>query len=656
MKKAKTSFKTLFLFTGLISLLTLSLVIVINKGLVDVTSTYCKKYIKGHNKKNVILKKCTTGNEEKAAHWLLDNMTNQYSYNNTLSQKYLKYLRENDSLPLKKVWLQFNPQIDSEPELCQDIQEVPEDILISNIRESIDIWEASPWHENVCFDDFCKFILPYKINKEPIVDWKSHYREKHSFIITGIQDMREAFLRIHEFEIKNFPVIDTYYPYEQDPILLDELRGGNCRQRAYHMAYVMRALGVPVAVDYTPFWANYGENGHFWVSLIDSTGKVITAGKQVEGTYEPCHMEIDKSRYTSSIDSLKKISKIYRLTFEETQNHISKNNHSKYDYLTDAHTYDVTEQYTNVTTQNIVQVNSSKFSNLYVCTYTQSEGWIPVGKAHRSINGEVNIGPLLDDNIVIVAEYNNGNLIPVSSAYLISHDKSPMEINPVLSHTRTVDLHRKYLLRTTWLNRWNEIIGTRIETSDDSEFKNSVYNIHTFNNTPISETITINLGENLKKYIRILPKADVYPVFAELQLLDKDNHIIKYTSRDIYAVGGKLTGDTIVTGKLFDDKLSTTFFKRFPFWIGFNLESINGKIDKLRIIMWNDENQIQPSHNYELFYFNNGIWNSLGRKTAESDHLVYNNVPENALLLLRDYTHGKEERIFMYNDNKQIWY
>lgn len=657
MKKAKISFKALSIFTGLLSLLTLSLVIMINKDVVDMFSIHSKEFTAKRDRDKTILNHCLTSNEKDAALWLLENMNDQYSYDNAVSQEYLNFIKDNDSLTLKRAWLKFNSQNSTTPELRKDAKNISPDLLVSNIRESIDIWESSPWHDSVCFGDFCKFILPYKINKEPIVDWKSYYREKYSFITNGTDDMVEAFLKVHEHKSKNFPVTNTYFPYEQDPILLDELRGGNCQQRAYHMAYVMRALGLPVAVDYTPVWANYGESGHFWVSLICPEEKTKTAGEYIDGTYDACFIDFDNNKIACSVDSLKKISKIYRLTFEDSKSQKVNDNHVKFDYLADSHTYDVTYQYPNVTTQNIVNVKSKKSSDLYVCTYTQTEGWVPVGKAERAVNGEVNIGPLLDDNIVILAEYRNGNLIPASSAYLISHNNEPVEIKPNLSELKTVKLYRKYMLRTTWLNRWNEVIGTTIETSDDKNFKKSVQKLHTYTDILTNETLTIDLGGNLKRYLRILPKNDSYPVFAELQLLDKDSNIVKYTKHDIYAIGESLTGDTIVTGKLFDNNLSTTFFKRFPFWIGFDLQNLShDDIDKLRLIMWNDENQLQAAHNYELFYFNNGIWNSLGRKTATSDHLSYNNVPDNALLLLRDYTHGKEERIFLYKDNKQIWY
>ncbi len=66
-------------------------------------------------------------------------------------------------------------------------------------------------------------------------------------------------------------------------------------------------------------------------------------------------------------------------------------------------------------------------------------------------------------------------------------------------------------------------------------------------------------------------------------------------------------------------------------------------------------NRITLGHDYELFYFDRE-WRSLGQKRASADYLEYDRVPSNALLLLRDYTKGKEERIFVYENAKQVWW
>lgn len=46
-----------------------------------------------------------------------------------------------------------------------------------------------------------------------------------------------------------------------------------------------------------------------------------------------------------------------------------------------------------------------------------------------------------------------------------------------------------------------------------------------------------------------------------------------------------MTGDTVVTKKLQDFNIATTFYKRFPFWIGFDIKNIRDKIGGIQIIM-----------------------------------------------------------------------
>jgi len=60
---------------------------------------------------------------------------------------------------------------------------------------------------------------------------------------------------------------------------------------------------------------------------------------------------------------------------------------------------------------------------------------------------------------------------------------------------------------------------------------------------------------------------------------------------------------------------------------------------------YNNSNTIKTNDMYELFYWDEG-WKSLGRKKATGKFLVYDNIPINALLLLKDLDRGKQERPF----------
>lgn len=57
---------------------------------------------------------------------------------------------------------------------------------------------------------------------------------------------------------------------------------------------------------------------------------------------------------------------------------------------------------------------------------------------------------------------------------------------------------------------------------------------------------------------------------------------------------------------------------------------------------------------YELFY-QSGVkgWISLGVQTATTNELIYRNIPEGALLWLRNLTRGKEEQVFYVEDGEQ---
>jgi hypothetical protein len=79
------------------------------------------------------------------------------------------------------------------------------------------------------------------------------------------------------------------------------------------------------------------------------------------------------------------------------------------------------------------------------------------------------------------------------------------------------------------------------------------------------------------------------------------------------------------------------------------------EVEKILYIPRADGNSIVYGNEYELLYWDNE-WISLGRRIADNNFLKYNNGPENALFLLRNHTSGKEERIFTYENDKQVWW
>jgi hypothetical protein len=88
--------------------------------------------------------------------------------------------------------------------------------------------------------------------------------------------------------------------------------------------------------------------------------------------------------------------------------------------------------------------------------------------------------------------------------------------------------------------------------------------------------------------------------------------------------------------------------------VGLNL-SKPASIKRIHYIFRNDDNNITIGNVYELFYWEKVGWRSLGKKTAESPVLLYEDCPTGPLYILRNLTRGKEERIFTYTAGAQAF-
>ena len=108
---------------------------------------------------------------------------------------------------------------------------------------------------------------------------------------------------------------------------------------------------------------------------------------------------------------------------------------------------------------------------------------------------------------------------------------------------------------------------------------------------------------------------------------------------------------------VFDDNILTFFDAPDGdgSWVGMDFGK-PVKISHFYYYARGDGNAIAPNDKYELFYWDNNKWKSLGTKKATSPILIFEKVPSGGVYLLRDLTRGQEERIFTYEKGKQIWW
>ena len=59
---------------------------------------------------------------------------------------------------------------------------------------------------------------------------------------------------------------------------------------------------------------------------------------------------------------------------------------------------------------------------------------------------------------------------------------------------------------------------------------------------------------------------------------------------------------------------------------------------------------------YELCYWDKGKWISKEKQIAKDLTITFKDVPSNTCYILHNLSNGKEERIFTYENEEQVWW
>jgi hypothetical protein len=70
---------------------------------------------------------------------------------------------------------------------------------------------------------------------------------------------------------------------------------------------------------------------------------------------------------------------------------------------------------------------------------------------------------------------------------------------------------------------------------------------------------------------------------------------------------------------------------------------------------YDDTNLVKIGDTYQLLYWDREGWQTVAKQVATTTHVTFNKVPRGALLLLKDLTRGRQERVFLYQNGEQIF-
>lgn len=259
-----------------------------------------------------------------AARYLIENMRDHYYEEVSLftsddREVHLDLLRYPD-LPsierdLARLGQEAGPTSWRVKKRVPDLEAISAKLLIDNVDEAFDAWRERPWARKLSHEDFRNCVLPYRIANEPLEDWRHFFLKRYAHLaeeLANPSDPIEAASRINDDLSAWFHFDERLYHNFTD-MSLSQMRSqrlGRCEDLANMAALAMRANGLAVYVDFTPYWATAHGN-HTWNVLRTSDGREIPfmgcerpPGKYNFGDFGFRMAKIYRNRFTAQPDSL----------------------------------------------------------------------------------------------------------------------------------------------------------------------------------------------------------------------------------------------------------------------------------------------------------------------------------------------------------------
>lgn len=594
-----------------------------------------------------------------AAKFLIKNMPGHFSYQGDEIEQYydamdsiLQIKQSYSTIALadtmENVWRQIATMYNYTP----DIEIIKADYLIENIDDAFHQWENGSWSTHVSFQDFCEFILPYKvIELQPLDKWRSYLKKQFS---EGLDKLQYCYWyknsAIWATHCINSNMKDSLKPnllaYQRPPIhrLSTKLQMpfGVCNDYVEIAAAVLRSEGVPVAIDFTPQWPS-AALGHSWNVVLANSGKKIPFSGVESNPGEPHKLD-------------EKMAKVYRKTYaiNPEMEELLKSERSVPNTLKSLFIKDVTNEYM-VTDDVEIEVNDIACNYAYLAVFN-NKFWIPI--AFGSVRNHKAVFKDMGRNVLYLpVGYADNSVIPIGAPFVLTSNGKIKKVVPQREHLQEVTLYRKYPLLPHVQNAAHRIVGGKFQASNSASFEDNV-TLHEVQDWGVKGVeISLHMLKESYRYWRYYqPDGDHYCNIAEIAFIDRASH--KPIVGRIIGTNGYYGNDSNNRKEaVFDGDLLTFFDAPIANdgWVGMDFGHPIA-VEKIIYSPRGDGNTICIGDRYELFYWNDNCWTSLGNQVASTTSLHFKNVPTNALYLLRNLSGGAEERIFLYkNGEQEFW-
>lgn len=600
-----------------------------------------------------------------AARFFLDGLEAQFHYEGPAIERYDTLFGYLHALHAEDPWndegavshfyedleSRFGPLTRSDGSPVPDRSVMTAGSMISHIRQAVTAWQEAPWRDSVDFDRFCRYILPYKAGEEPPEDFRAFYRERYAHV----RDTTLSLFFTTKAIVCN--MLDTLavfssptfwkYPFDLPVSRIEQGRRGSCRQLVNYVASVLRANGIPTAVDFVDTWGNRS-GGHLWNVLLMPGDSIYP-------------FEAPSTSYFPPMQFAYKPSKVFRRSYRTEPPQQMPPAGQVPVSLLHLNATDVTHQYVKAFDVSVPVRHRYKETQRYrygVIAVFDNREWKAAwwGDVRK---GNMHFGNMASDVLYMGCWWVKGRLLPATHPFILHTDGRIEEICMQEDVRQDMRLLRKYPLFKRVSGYMGYVKWSQVEVSDHADFRDTVrLFVADFVPDGYKDTVIVRPPQP-HRYVRWHSNFNSSGDVAEIEYYGRRN-----TGEEESRLTGTVTGFPEISGNdlhpythAMDGDPNTYFAKakKTEGWIDCDFGT-PVVITRIRFCPRTDTNFILQGDTYELCCWEKDHWVSYGHQTAENQWLDWSNVPAGGLYLLHNLSRGSEERIFTYADGMQIFW
>ncbi|MBD9178760.1 MAG: transglutaminase domain-containing protein [Odoribacter splanchnicus] len=549
-----------------------------------------------------------------------------------------------------------------------DAQSIDAAFLIDHIENAFRLKATSAYTSDLSFDDFCNYVLPYRSCE---YGWFDNGKTLNEMFSPYLNNPTAKTLNDHlgwyntyVFRMKclygKCPIKKTTGIYD-----LFFYRKHNCTGVASHAANIMRACGLPTAVDFNTAHRDF-QSIHYHCSILDKNGKWLAFNPETEviGDFN--------FKYYHATNIIR-----FMYAAQEDSPYMLKNKDEKLPPLFGSPCIkEVT-----ACTKPVYQVTlpfgentENKLAYLYVF-HSGEDGITPAtwGVIDHQ-NKVVKFDHVLTKILYFPVYLTKQKTQYFSSPFWITEDKTQQggfrlhflqELTDTVNDKTSLVFTRKFPRKVNMLKIAQEMVGGQFFGANQKDFSDQklLYTISQVP-SPYLQEFKISQPAAYKYYRYTAPKEHPHTNVSILEFLTDTRHSYKNTAPPTPLP--VLYPTQPIQQERYEKLLDTTIevMKKAPYYDGNMLTSSGSRqsitlnlktrqiVNAIRFAPLNANNSIHIGDHYELRYWDNG-WKRGDVQKARHNCVEFKNIPSNRLYWLKNIYRGKEELPFIVKNGKQ---